>query len=823
MNEDAAPQSKNAPAPLNASFEVTLKMISDWHVGSGAGRPGNIDRLVRRDAEDLPYVPAKTLTGIWRDACESVALGLDEGNQNGVWNQWVAYLFGDQPAIKDAERTQGKPAEEQASPSDDGDWRPPQAAVLSVRSAHLPADLRQALKTKPVAREAITFIKPGISIHPRTGRARAEFLRFEEMARGGVTLSAVCELRGELKEEDRRIASALLIAGARLVERLGGKRRRGAGRCELIIVRSEEIEPWLDWIEAYPQPQPPKHHETEDSSNSAQASVIAASGAWLRIRLILTTKLPVIVPAGTIGNLIETLDYIPGTYLLPHVTKKLSGVNAQAAIARGDLVVTNATAEIEGERGRPVPFSLFYRKSEGGLKDGQGVFNRLCERGPESQPKNHRAGYVGSTANVRLNGQSGRLPVFDTLDPQVETHNVVEDKWQRPTEAVGGVYSYQAIPPGVTLRAELRLRQSLNDALSQKDPKWFSKLEGELSIGRASKDDYGAVKLRIIGQPESAPNAEAVKEELTVWLLSDLLLRDERLRPVASVERLGQVLQEKLNVGVEESRQTKLELRKDRDKDSAFPRQRRTDSWHVRWGLPRPSLAGLQAGACAVFRVEGQIDPARLSEIEAGGLGERRAEGYGQVCFNDPLVTSELEKLKGAKPTKEETIEAPFLVPKQSAFDYARLIERAAARNEMRRCAPGLAADRDNRQKALGILLNGTQSKPRMSQLGALRSALSRLRSAADGHRVLAWLERLGQTPNRRDEWPVGSLKRVSELITQNERVWELLNIDFTKLTLAKDGAEELKQELWPEAVRALVDACVQAHKRELEGARRDG
>src|SRR5436305_11235216 len=66
-------------APLSASFRLRLEMKSDWHIGAGAGRPGDVDRLVRRDEDDLPFVPGKTLTGIWRDACERVALGLDDG------------------------------------------------------------------------------------------------------------------------------------------------------------------------------------------------------------------------------------------------------------------------------------------------------------------------------------------------------------------------------------------------------------------------------------------------------------------------------------------------------------------------------------------------------------------------------------------------------------------------------------------------------------------------------------------------------------------------------------------------------------------------
>lgn len=59
---------------------LTVEFLADWHVGEGAGRPGHVDRLVRRDpADGLPFLPAKTLTGILRDAAEAVAHGLGGG------------------------------------------------------------------------------------------------------------------------------------------------------------------------------------------------------------------------------------------------------------------------------------------------------------------------------------------------------------------------------------------------------------------------------------------------------------------------------------------------------------------------------------------------------------------------------------------------------------------------------------------------------------------------------------------------------------------------------------------------------------------------
>ncbi|HET6382576.1 MAG TPA: RAMP superfamily CRISPR-associated protein, partial [Armatimonadota bacterium] len=83
-------------------LSLTLSMESDWHVGLGAGRRGDADRLIRRDQDGLPYVPARTLLGIWRDSCEVVARGLDDGAPDGPWSAWVNALFGDQPALQTA-------------------------------------------------------------------------------------------------------------------------------------------------------------------------------------------------------------------------------------------------------------------------------------------------------------------------------------------------------------------------------------------------------------------------------------------------------------------------------------------------------------------------------------------------------------------------------------------------------------------------------------------------------------------------------------------------------------------------------------------------
>ena len=86
----------NPAGTIGLTLRVT--MLSDWHVGTGGGHHGAIDRLIERDDDGVPFIPATTLRGIWRDAAERLAFGLDDGVQDGRWAGVVEAVFGDEPA-----------------------------------------------------------------------------------------------------------------------------------------------------------------------------------------------------------------------------------------------------------------------------------------------------------------------------------------------------------------------------------------------------------------------------------------------------------------------------------------------------------------------------------------------------------------------------------------------------------------------------------------------------------------------------------------------------------------------------------------------------
>lgn len=799
---------------------IKIKLTSDWHIGSGAGIPGDIDSLVQRDQDGLPYIPAKTLTGILRDACELVTFGLDDGQENGNWQQWVDYLFGEQPAL-----SQG--VIETA----------PRPAALSIRPGYFSEPLRVVLKSKPSVKNALTFVKPGISIDADSGCAKEDFLRFEEVVRGGAVLEAKYELNLPPDKKQKEAAYALLVAGTKFVERLGGKRRRGSGKCELII-NNQDIKSWITWIEKNVE-NPPSIPDLSKEENTKNTEYVTKTEdkQWVEFSLGITTKSPVIISKRTVGNVVETLDYIPGTHLLKLVIRKLSllGVNVDQAIAHGDIIITNATLEVNGQQGKPVPLALFHEKLPGGLDKGGKIYNRFREDEPEGQLKGYRAGYIDST--------DGKiLPKHETVKMTVGTHNSVDDKVQSPTKELGGVYSYEAIKPETKLQAKLKLSKPIVDVLNEVKKDWCDSLKGNYRIGQSKKDDYGDIHLELLTNPESKHQQPVIiNSELTVWLLSDVLLRDERLRPTTDIHCLKKELANHLNV--------KLDIKSSEDKKLSFiARTHRIDSWQVRWGLPRPSLVGLAAGTCIVFEVkelkevkEGTLEykslieslTESLTEIQSRGIGERRAEGYGQICFNEPILireTSKIEqKAKQNQPEDSNKNSNHYLEDDQDILDYARIIEKAAWREIIHRASLFLASEHTSRTQILDTKIENKeshpQSKPPMSQLGSLRSVLSRIESP-EYEGVKKWIEHLQKTKNRADKWPNGSLDKLRQLITSPTEIWEHLSSalrelghkdGFAEFTLTKTGEEKLKTELWSEAVQILIGACIRAHKRELE------
>ena len=53
--------SRTRPIAESQEWTIVIETTSDWHIGTGAGIPGSIDRACALDQDGLPYVPGWTI------------------------------------------------------------------------------------------------------------------------------------------------------------------------------------------------------------------------------------------------------------------------------------------------------------------------------------------------------------------------------------------------------------------------------------------------------------------------------------------------------------------------------------------------------------------------------------------------------------------------------------------------------------------------------------------------------------------------------------------------------------------------------------------
>ena len=653
-------------------FPVTVRFTSDWMCGTGTGRFGATDRQLLRDRDGLPMVRGKALAAMLRDGAETVARGLDDGAERGLWQAWIDYLFGSQPAVERGNAT-----------------GPPRSSVLSPRGLRLPAAFRAHIGHDPsttLLAEATVVLRAGVRIDRVTGTAADDMLRVEERARAGLTVEGQWTVTaGAPGQPVPWEAELLLRAAATMVTAIGGKRRRGAGGCEVRIGSGgrDRLVELLDRIDAAAWPPP---HEAMTPARSPL-------GKWspdeLRpvAELRITALSPLIFNRGPLGNIVLTERFVPGSTLLALVARAVR--DSADAITGGRLVVTDATVEIDGARSLPTPLCLTRPR-----EDTDGPWQNLLLTAVTGKSTAPDAFCVPGAADA----------VF--AEPRIveHGHGVIHDESQRPTEDSGGLYINRALDTGTVLRAQLWATSDVDIDTSR--------IAGERSLGRSRKDDYGHVSVEVL--PLAADPAEMPNDgHLTVWLASDLLLRGENGQPDPTATRLATALGAALGVTLAPA-------------EGSAHQVRRRESWQTRWRLPRPSLVALRGGSVFRFLVTGEIDAAAWRRVQSNGLGERTPEGFGRIVLNPPMLRHERVDSRAAQPEPNDlTANEPA-----GEVDVTTLLEHGW-RAELRKRVLTAAADDATRGT---LLAKGVTP----AQLGSLRALANRLPESTESIRQWA-------------------------------------------------------------------------------------
>lgn len=655
---------------------ITIQMHSDWHIGTGSGRAKEVDRTVRKDKNGLPILPGRTLKGVLKDSAEVIAGGLGDS-----WMEWVSHVFGDSPA-EYWEEQKGSP-------------RSPKPGALDIRTAELAGGLQSSLLADSSLIPFLYTKRPGVAI-TKEGIAKDDHLRLEERTRGGLTLVARASLEGS--EESIKKAQALLVGAAAWTERLGGKRRRGAGKCT-ISIEGMTKEAAADILVSDPGKPPGEAAVTTlDSVDSDKISTF---------RLKLRTKSHLCLTRKVEGNVVQSYDYIPGSMILGAIGQALGerSVAYWAEVDQGRVRVSFAMPRLSGARGLPMPFAIEYPKG-GGRQIRSGFQEKRS-----ADWKQARKGFWA---------KSGETWVWDSPKTSVISHNVIEDQHQRPTSKVGGIFTYESIDPGMPYECLVTMPECLLENLTHKT----------LRIGRSKSVEYGEVAIEAI---EAVGTATVVEKTDTVFMqiVSPLLLRDKKTGAwTPTLQRLLEELKDRLGVEptvVENERVPMVELR---------PIEIQT--WNVKGRTPRPSAVGLQPGSCLMLKFDQKVEWAKLKEIERNGLGERLAEGFGEVAFDPSILIlaggAEAAKADWGASLSEGAADDPLLC----SLRRARLLQQI-------------------RQNCLGSLATEMRFKELIpekigaSQLGNLRSLVSSLPDSRDHLR--RWIAKARQHGPRAGAW----------------------------------------------------------------------
>lgn len=333
-----------------------------------------------------------------------------------------------------------------------------------------------------------------------------------------------------------------------------------------------------------------------------------------------------------------SFNYIPGSVLRGAVIGKyLRARNLKTLDAAEEqvrrLFFDGTTRYLNGypldrqkKRALPVPLSWQQDKkavSKQTEKCPASIYDFAIDEQPEDveQPQGVKAPFCTLAEDrVRLVSPERQLSIHTARNRRYgrairQSSNVAE-------EPSGAVYRYEALAGGQTFEALILCDHEEDAELL------LPLLKGEVFLGGSRSAGYGRAKIHDV---KLAPagwrevDGELVVEvdgKLIVTFLSDALLRDENGQFTTDPGVVTAALETKLGI--------KLEMLQ------AFLRWEIVGGFNRKWGLPLPQALAVKMGSVFVYRLRGDscCDPARLLELEAKGIGERRAEGFGRLAFN---------------------------------------------------------------------------------------------------------------------------------------------------------------------------------------------
>lgn len=190
-------------------MKITYKVefFTDWHCGSGLAAGADVDALVVKDNDGLPYIPGKTIKGLVRQALEEI-LEFRGKDKREKADKCFGFFDGNPDGMK--------------------------RGIAFFKNAELPEKEKDA-----IVRENLTpylFRSISSTAIDHEGIALPNTLR-------RIEVTVPCTLEGEILDIDSDLVEDVTDA-LNFIKRIGLDRNRGLGRCSFSeIKRVDEKNP----------------------------------------------------------------------------------------------------------------------------------------------------------------------------------------------------------------------------------------------------------------------------------------------------------------------------------------------------------------------------------------------------------------------------------------------------------------------------------------------------------------------------------------------------------------------------------------------------
>lgn len=615
-----------------ASGYVTIVFTSDWGVSTGVGQAGRTHSTIERGGDGRPVVRGTVIAGVLREQAMLAAKALD-GQKDGKWTSFALWLFGQDPN------------------SEPGSTPHPRHILFSDATPASPIPVHDTVS---------------LSIDPKTGTARDQFLRFTERAAAGVltgTFTLIDEAGAEISDQETLKASHFLLGVAGLMVRgIGSGRSGGDGECT-VLVSGDEHRVWntqstseivtfassraqalrtnLKNLAASLAPETvnaltgPRQGGVQHRVGTVGDSDADRSGGHHLI-LDLTLNSPIVSYEVPFSNEIRSLDFLRGTVLLPWLhrlvsSKKQEGNEAVItnAVTGGHLFVSDALPVIEGIEGLPVPLTLKTDKTQ--TSDSTITLHSDSAVGTGKIPV--RGGYVfcdpkeGDSKEPQ--GWYGKPPLHGRQTTAINHETGAASK--------GQLVLVDALPEGLSMRVHVWMSDELWTACGGDD---LLTKEHKARLGsRKLTGTFGSATctLREDTSPTESAPASSNDQTVSLWFTSDVIARSAGLGAGGTVDDLIRAFKRE-GITVEAV-------------GTPLIRHRRVDSWSPADNGPRATRLAIQAGSVIQVNANDE-NHAKLLELALFGVGELTAQGYGRFIVDHPLLSC--KSLTVTKATKQD-------------------------------------------------------------------------------------------------------------------------------------------------------------------------